>query len=168
MVQHPSVLLSVFAFGTIKTELETGQDTTPNSNSIPIAVDLCAPASIFKEPSFFTSWTCVKNIHLSGIGGRIPIKGQRTAHFYILDDIGRKTSVRIKNAFYAPKSPLNLPCPQQWATQHHQKYGQAGNARFNVTAEHSKLSWAKGAQTKTIQYNSSNIPVLQTAAGFRN
>ena len=89
-VQHPSALLSIFAFGASKTELEAAPGF--DSNSIPIAVDPCASASIFKESTFFTSWEPVKNIYFSGVGGRIPIMGQGTAHFYILDDMFKVAS----------------------------------------------------------------------------
>jgi hypothetical protein len=108
----------------------------------------------------------VKGIYLSGVGGKIPVKGCGTARFYITDDMGRKTSVRIDGAYFAPQSPLNLLCPQQWATQRNSKYGVADDARFTVMPEESKLSWSAGKQTKTIRYNSSNIPVLHTASGF--
>jgi hypothetical protein len=163
-VQQPRALLSIFAFGATKPQLNTAPGF--DSDSIPIAVDPCASASIFNEETFFTSMQPVKSIYLSGVGGKIPIKGCGTARFYITDDMGRKTSVRIDGAYFAPQSPLNLLCPQQWATQRNSKYGLADDARFTVMPEESKLSWSGGKQTKTIRYNSSNIPVLHTASGF--
>jgi hypothetical protein len=70
-------------------------------------------ASIFKEDTFFTSWEPVKGIYLSGVGGKIPLKGRGTAQFFIQDNKGKRTSVRIENAYYASQALLNLLCPQQ-------------------------------------------------------
>jgi hypothetical protein len=40
-------------------------------------------------------------IYLSGVGGKIVIKGQGTAQFFIQDDKGKQTSMRIENVFGA-------------------------------------------------------------------
>jgi hypothetical protein len=148
----------------MKPKLETTQ--VFDSDSIPIAVDPCASASIFTQDTFFTSWSPVKGIFLAGVGGKIPIKGHGTARFLITDDMGRKQNVRIDNAYYAPQSPLNLLCPQQWATQRNNRNGQADDAKYTVKPEDSKLSWSGGKQIKTVKYNASNIPILYTTSGF--
>jgi hypothetical protein len=59
-LQQPHALLSIFAFGTTLKELDTVQGS--DSDSIPIAVDPCASASIFKEDAFFTSWEPMKGM----------------------------------------------------------------------------------------------------------
>jgi hypothetical protein len=148
----------------MKPKLETAQ--VFDSDSIPIAVDPCASASIFTQDTFFTSWSPVTGIFLAGVGGKIPIKGHGTARFLITDDMGRKQNVRIDNAYYAPQSPLNLLCPQQWATQRNNRNGQADDAKYTVKPADSKLSWSGGKQVKTVKYNASNIPILYTTSGF--
>jgi hypothetical protein len=87
-LQQSCALLSTFTFGITSKELDAVQGF--DSNSIPITVDPCVLASIFKEDTFFTSWKPVKGICLSGLGGKIPIKGPGTAQFFIHDDKGNK------------------------------------------------------------------------------
>jgi hypothetical protein len=94
-LQQPRALLSIFAFGATKPQLDTAPDF--DSDSISIAVDPCASASIFNEDTFLTSWQPVKGVFLSRVGGTVPIiKGCGTARFYITDDMDKKQVLELR------------------------------------------------------------------------
>jgi hypothetical protein len=145
-----------------------GRTAQFDTDSYRIAVDPCASATILNNASLFKNLKPIRNTYLAGVGGRIPMPSKGTAVFYIEDDLGKRQKVVIKDAYYAPDSPLSLLCPQQWATQRTMLYGRSEGAQFVVTAKESRLVWDYGTRTKTIAFNHSNIPMLHTAPGYKN
>ena len=82
--------------------------------SKPIGIDTCATASISGDRSdFIGAIKGVKLMKLKGVGGSIPIVGKGTMVLHILDDQGKDQTLKINNAYYAPRLPLRLFCPQQ-------------------------------------------------------
>jgi hypothetical protein len=88
-----------------------------DSDSIPIAFDPCATATIWSSKTEFTNLQPVKNTKLSGVGGSINVEGKGTLTLYLEDDLGKRHKEVIEDAYYVPDSPINLVCPQQWAAQ---------------------------------------------------
>ncbi len=146
-----------------------GESAVFDTDSTPFAVDPCATATIINDKSHLMDLTPVENSFLTGVGGKIPVVEKETLMWNLKDDLGRRTSFVIKNAFNVPNAPHNLFCPQQWAMQHLEAHGSRDNPHFTTYASFLCLSWDEGLSSLTIPHDSkTNLPMWQTAPGFNS
>ena len=128
----------------------------------PIGIDTCATACISgSRKDFVGKLNPVKHVQLRGVGGTIPIIGKGTMILHIKDDKGKDQTLKVHDAYYAPRLPMRLFCPQQWSRQ--------GPIRTNGTYERSEtttgtstcLKFAGGR--KTVHHDEqTGLPIMYT------
>ena len=138
-----------------------------DTDSILIALDVCASASIGTKRAMFIDLKPLDNVFLSGVGGRIPALGIGTMVLNLEDDSGTVHTFKIEDSYYVPKAPINLLCPQQWAKQREDVHGLEDNAHFMAKGTFARMSWGSGTHVMTVSLDdSTNLPLCRTKPSY--
>jgi hypothetical protein len=145
---------------------QTLQPTSPpvrfDSNSFLIGVDNHASRCMANDTHLFEDLRLNKNNgHVDGIADGLAIKGKGTFKFDIIDNDGKKHTIRIKNSFYIPKMRRCLLSPQHWAQE--AKDGETWMQFKREFPYNCVLNWKGGKKTIPNQ-PSFNVPAFYTAS----
>jgi len=85
------------------------------------------------------------------------------------DNSGQEHTFEIDDCYYSPSFTARIMCPQQWAQQHYEKFGDT-LAHCDTTRQSLVLEWSHGDQLfqKTIPLTKSNVGFTSTSVGFKN
>ena len=137
-------------------------NSTFDLNTEPIGIDTCATASISgNRKDFVGKLDSVKDVRLRGVGGTIPIIGRGTMVLHITDDKGKEQTLKVHDAYYAPRLPMRLFCPQQWSRQGPICNDGSYERSETTTGWSTRLKFAGGR--KTIPHDErTGLPIMYT------